>query len=96
MLNNKSILITGGTGSFGNNSIKMVRALPTQKLIVLAAMSLNSLKCNKSSLIMISIMRFFIGDERLLSIKNVMTGVILVHAAALKQVPATSTIHLKQ
>ena len=90
MLNNKVILVTGGTGSFGKKFIEIV--LKRYKPKVIRVYSRDELKQsemqhyygNKGRV------RFFIGNirdaERL---KRAMHGVdIVVHTAALKQVPA--------
>ena len=88
-LNNLSILITGGTGSFGKEFIKtVVTNFSPKKIIVYSRDELKQFEMqqvyNHSS------MRYFIGDvrdkERL---KSAMRDVdYVVHAAALKQVPA--------
>jgi UDP-N-acetylglucosamine 4,6-dehydratase (inverting) len=92
MLNNKSILVTGGTGSFGKKFIETVldRYQP-KKLIVYSRDELKQFEMqqylpgNKYPI------RYFIGDVRdLPRIKMAMENVdIVVHTAALKQVPAT-------
>ena len=89
MFNNKNILITGGTGSFGKAFIKIfLKKYKPKKLIIYSRDEL------KQSLIAKQIqhpaLRFFIGDvrdrERL---ELAMEGVdFVVHAAALKQVDA--------
>jgi len=89
IINNKSILITGGTGSFGKQFIQTIldRYQP-QKVIVYSRDELKQfemqqyLQNNES-------MRYFIGDVRDYHRLNMaMTGVdIVIHAAALKQVP---------
>jgi UDP-N-acetylglucosamine 4,6-dehydratase len=92
MLNNKSILITGGTGSFGKKFIKIVldRYKP-KKLIVYSRDELKQFEMQQiwpdNSDIPI---RYFIGDVRdYHRLKTAMSGVdIVIHAAALKQVPA--------
>jgi UDP-N-acetylglucosamine 4,6-dehydratase/5-epimerase len=88
-LNNKVVLITGGTGSFGNEFVRTV--LETQNPKVIRIFSRDELKQwemekkfnNDRKL------RFFIGDIRDKNrLKWAMDGVdIVVHAAALKQVP---------
>jgi UDP-N-acetylglucosamine 4,6-dehydratase len=93
MLNNKSILITGGTGSFGKAFIKTVfERYPDVKR--LAIYSRDELKQYEMSQIFSEAeypaLRYFLGDvrdgERL---RRACEGVdIVVHAAALKQVPA--------
>tara|TARA_E500000178_G_scaffold300604_1_gene308955 strand:- start:1173 stop:2228 length:1056 start_codon:yes stop_codon:yes gene_type:complete len=89
-LYNKTILVTGGTGSFGQRFISEILSLSSpKKIIVFSRDELkqhnmqNRYKNNK-------IMRYFVGDvrdsERL---RDAMEGVdIVVHAAALKQVPS--------
>lgn len=91
MLNNKSILVTGGTGSFGNAFTQYVLENYDPKKIIIYSrdefkqfIMRNKFKEHDSKL------RFFIGDvrdkERL---KRALEGVdYCVHAAALKQVPA--------
>ena len=92
MLNNKSILITGGTGSFGKAFIsKVLNSYKPKKLIVF---SRDELKQFEMQQILPddgnSPMRYFLGDVRDLErLKRAMDGVdIVIHAAALKQVPA--------
>jgi len=92
MFKNKTILITGGTGSFGQKFAQLaLLKLKPKKVIIYSRDELKQFemekkikKNNKSQ------MRFFIGDVRDLSrLKNAMQGVdIVIHAAALKQVPA--------
>lgn len=91
MLNNKVILITGGTGSFGKKFIEIVLKKYNLKKIIIYSRDeqkqfqlQQKLKGSKSSII-----RYFIGDvrdsERL---KLAMQGVdIVIHAAALKHIP---------
>lgn len=92
MLNNKSILITGGTGSFGKKFIETVlKGHKPKRLIVY---SRDELKQFEMQQIWPDTddtpMRYFIGDVRdYHRLKMAMTKVdIVVHAAALKQVPA--------
>jgi UDP-N-acetylglucosamine 4,6-dehydratase len=92
MLDNKSILITGGTGSFGKKFIEIAldRYKP-KKLIVYSRDELKQFEMQqKWPTGPGSPMRYFIGDVRDYSrLKMAMSGVdIVVHAAALKQVPA--------
>lgn len=89
MFNDKSILITGGTGSFGKHFIQNVLALyKPKRLIVYSRDELKQFemqqKFNAPS------MRFFLGDVRdKHRLKAAMRDVdYVVHAAALKQVPA--------
>lgn len=89
MFNNKSILITGGTGSFGKHFIKTVLKLYTPRRVIV--FSRDELKQFEMQQIFNNpVMRFFIGDvrdrERLVQAMKDVDFVI--HAAALKQVPA--------
>ncbi len=89
MFDNKSILITGGTGSFGKQYVKTIldRFQP-KKLIIYSRDELKQFEMEQEY--NHSCMRYFIGDvrdrERLVQAMN---GVdFVIHAAALKQVPA--------
>ncbi|MCK5374729.1 MAG: UDP-N-acetylglucosamine 4,6-dehydratase (inverting) [Alphaproteobacteria bacterium] len=89
MFNDKSILITGGTGSFGNCFIKMVLELyQPRRIIVFSRDELKQYEMQQK--FNQSCMRYFIGDVRDKErISVAMDGVdYVVHAAALKQVPA--------
>lgn len=89
MLNNKTILITGGTGSFGKQFIKTtLERYNPRRLIVFSRDELKQYEMQQEY--NAPCMRYFLGDvrdgERL---KQAMRGVdYVVHAAALKQVPA--------
>ncbi|ETO94519.1 UDP-N-acetylglucosamine 4,6-dehydratase (inverting) [Legionella oakridgensis] len=89
MFNNKNILVTGGTGSFGKKFIKTILEQYTPNKIVV--FSRDELKQSEMSThFNAACMRYFIGDvrdkERL---NEAMRGIdYVVHAAALKQVPA--------
>jgi UDP-N-acetylglucosamine 4,6-dehydratase/5-epimerase len=87
---NKSVLITGGTGSFGKKFTKILLAEKNPRKIII--FSRDELKQHEMRVRGYDDprLRYFIGDvrdrERLL---RAMHGVdIVVHAAALKQVPA--------
>ena len=90
--NRLSILITGGTGSFGNKFVEMVLAkYNPRRLIVFSRDELKQFEMrqrfpDKTG----SPMRYFIGDVRDPDrVRRAMEGVdIVVHAAALKQVPS--------
>ena len=92
MLNNKSILITGGTGSFGKQFIKKVLdQFQPSKLIVFSRDELKQSELQEAYPdVNNSPLRFFIGDIRdYPRLEMAMEGVdIVIHAAALKQVPA--------
>ncbi len=85
----KNILITGGTGSFGNKFVQeLLRRSSPNKIIIYSRDELKQFEMQQ--LFDNECMRYFIGDvrdkERL---KVAMKGVdYVVHAAALKQVPA--------
>ncbi len=88
-LKNKTILVTGGTGSFGKNFVKYIlENSEAKKVIVFSRDEL------KQSVMEAEIhddrIRFFLGDVRdLPRLERAFHGVdIVVHAAALKQVPA--------
>jgi UDP-N-acetylglucosamine 4,6-dehydratase len=86
----KVVLITGGTGSFGRAFIKRMLAddLPA-KLIVFSRDELKQHEMRSSGYDHPKL-RYFIGDVRDgIRLRRAMQGVdIVVHAAALKQVPA--------
>lgn len=92
MLNGKSILVTGGTGSFGKKFIETVfKKYPDVKRVVVYSrdelkqyeMGLNYPESKYPQ------MRFFIGDVRDCErLKRACEGIdIIIHAAALKHVP---------
>ena len=91
-LNNKNILITGGTGSFGKSCINfIVKNFSPKKLAILSRDELKQFELSEDPILKkIKYLRFFLGDirdkDRLeMAFKNVD---LVIHAAALKQVPA--------
>jgi UDP-N-acetylglucosamine 4,6-dehydratase len=89
MFNNKSILITGGTGSFGKCfTAYLTKNYSPKKVIIYSRDELKQFEMQQH--FNASCMRYFIGDvrdkERLISAMRDVDYV--VHAAALKQVPA--------
>ncbi len=91
MLNNKIILITGGTGSFGNAFTTYVLGHYSPKKIIIYSrdeykqfLMANKYREHQGTL------RFFLGDVRDKDrLRRAFDGVdYVVHAAALKQVPA--------
>ncbi|CBG40249.1 UDP-N-acetylglucosamine 4,6-dehydratase (inverting) [Helicobacter mustelae] len=88
MLNEKTILITGGTGSFGKKfAAKILQNYQPKKIIIYSRDELKQYEMAQS--FNHPCMRYFIGDvrdkERL---KLALNGVdICIHAAALKHVP---------
>jgi UDP-glucose 4-epimerase len=88
LLKNKVILITGGTGSFGNAVLKKYLSLDVKEIRIFSRDEKkqdDQRKFYKDERI-----KFYIGDVRDKdSINDAMTGVDFVfHAAALKQVPS--------
>jgi UDP-N-acetylglucosamine 4,6-dehydratase len=84
------ILVTGGTGSFGRKFIElMLRDYHPAKLIVFSRDELKQHEMRVGGFDHPSL-RYFIGDVRdLRRLRRAMHGVdVVVHAAALKQVPA--------
>ena len=92
MFNNKNILITGGTGSFGNLFVEIVlNKFKPKKLIIFSRDELKQSVMNqKFPKEKYKCMRYFIGDVRdQTRLKLAMQDVdYVVHAAALKQVVA--------
>ena len=92
MLNGKSILVTGGTGSFGSGFIKYIQKnnLKFKKIIIFSRDEFKQdILEKKISKNIKSKFRFFLGDVRdksrmISAFKDVD---IVIHAAALKQVP---------
>lgn len=93
MLNNKTILVTGGTGSFGKKLIETIfNRYQPHKVIVYSRDELKQFEMQESDKFKPyeEKIRYFIGDVRdLPRLKRAMENVdVVVHAAALKQVPA--------
>jgi UDP-N-acetylglucosamine 4,6-dehydratase len=89
MFNDKSILITGGTGSFGNKFTEtLLKRYRPKRLIIYSRDELKQFEMEK--IFHENCMRYFIGDvrdrDRLMQAMHEVDYVI--HAAALKQVPA--------
>ena len=88
-LKDKIVMITGGTGSFGQECTKILLKHNVKKVIIFSRDELKQFemhnKFNSNKL------RFFLGDVRDLDrLKYALREVdIVVHAAALKHVPAT-------
>jgi len=91
MLNNKSILITGGTGTFGNAFTRYVlENYDPKKVIIYSRDEFKQHIMRGKFEKYASKMRFFIGDVRDKDrLARALEGVdYCIHAAALKQVPA--------
>jgi UDP-N-acetylglucosamine 4,6-dehydratase len=87
---NKTVLVTGGTGSFGKKFVEvMLSDHHPAKLIIFSRDELKQHEMRTGRLDNSSL-RYFIGDVRDLErLRRAMRGVeVVVHAAALKQVPA--------
>ena len=92
MFKNKSIIVTGGTGSFGKAFVEnMVRRHKGfKRLIVFSRDELKQFEMSKSKLYQHPNLRYFLGDIRDKDrLKRALEDIdIVIHAAALKQVPA--------
>ena len=91
ILKNKTILVTGGTGSFGKQFIKiLIKSCDPKKIIIFSRDELKQYEMKNSiHSKFLKIMRFFVGDIRdLARLKTAMSNVdYVIHAAALKHVP---------
>jgi UDP-N-acetylglucosamine 4,6-dehydratase len=93
MLDNKTILITGGTGSFGRKFIGTVlHRFSPKKVIVFSRDELKQYEMQNVEPFSThsKTMRYFLGDVRdKARLERAMEGVdIVIHSAALKQIPA--------
>jgi UDP-N-acetylglucosamine 4,6-dehydratase len=93
MLNNKSILITGGTGYFGKAFVKTIlKRYPTvNRLVIFSRDELKQFEmAQQFPETKYPAIRYFIGDVRDADrLRRAMEGIdVVIHAAALKQVPA--------
>lgn len=93
MLENKSILITGGTGSFGKKFTEIIlkRYPALHRLVIFSRDELKQYEMAQMYPIeQYPHVRFFIGDVRdNARFKRACEGIdVIIHAAALKQVPA--------
>ena len=89
MFNNKTILITGGTGSFGKKYTEiLLKNYKPKKIIIYSRDELKQYEMAQK--FSDKCMRYFIGDVRDINrLKKAIEGVdYVIHAAALKQVPA--------
>ncbi len=91
LLDGKSLLVTGGTGSFGQRLVETVLGLARpERLVIYSRDELKQFEMAKRfPPDRFPSLRFFIGDVRDLSrLSRAMEGIdYVVHAAALKQVP---------
>jgi len=91
MFKNKSILVTGATGSFGKYFIEyIIKNYPNfKKLVIFSRDELKQFEMSKQKKFQHQNLRMFIGDIRDKDrILRALEGIdIVIHAAALKQVP---------
>ena len=92
MFNNKTVLITGGTGSFGNEFVKTLiqKYKKIKKLIIFSRDELKQQEMSQNfSEKKYKFIRYFLGDVRDKDrVFTALNGVdYVIHAAALKQVP---------
>jgi UDP-N-acetylglucosamine 4,6-dehydratase/5-epimerase len=92
MLNNKTILITGGTGSFGKKATEIIlKRYKPRRLIIFSRDELKQFEmAQQFPDSKYDCIRYFIGDVRDIErLHRAFQGVdYVIHAAALKQVPA--------
>ena len=89
MFDNQTILITGGTGSFGKKYTQVIlEKFKPKKIIIFSRDELKQFEMQQT--FNDSCMRYFIGDVRdRVRMMEVMQNVdFVIHAAAMKQVPA--------
>lgn len=89
MFDDKSIFISGGTGSFGRNFItRLLEQYQPKRVVVFSRDELKQYEMQQS--FTAPCMRWFLGDVRDAErLRQAMRGIdYVVHAAALKQVPA--------
>jgi len=94
-INGKNILITGGTGSFGNQMIKELSSYKPKKVSIYSRDEdkQHTMKQNLKNLSIFKNLKFVIGDvrdyDRLFAATKDID--VVFHAAALKQVPTVET-----
>ncbi|MBP7548053.1 MAG: polysaccharide biosynthesis protein, partial [Corallincola sp.] len=89
MFDNKSLLITGGTGSFGHQYVETLLArYKPRRLVIYSRDELKQYEMQQR--FNQPCMRYFIGDVRDKDrLTQALSGIdYVIHAAALKQVPA--------
>ena len=90
-LRGKTVLVTGGTGTFGQAFVKkLLKESRAKKIIIFSRDEFKQHEMQRDLASDLSRLRFFIGDIRdLPRLQRAFVGVdMVVHAAALKQVPA--------
>lgn len=89
MFNNKSVLITGGTGTLGKGLVAtLLKNYDVKKLVIFSRDELKQFEMQSD--FNAPVMRYFLGDVRDIErLKQAMRGIdYVIHAAALKQIPA--------
>lgn len=89
-LNDKTVLVTGGTGSFGKRFVRtLLENTASRRVIVFSRDELKQSEMKREFNIFEDRLRFFVGDVRDLErLQRAFRGVdYIVHAAALKHVP---------
>lgn len=89
-LSGKTVLITGGTGSFGKAMVnRLIKENKIKKLIVFSRDELKQFEMQEH--LNSPKLRFFLGDVRdYQRLKQATDGVdVIIHAAAMKQIPAS-------
>jgi UDP-N-acetylglucosamine 4,6-dehydratase len=90
MFDNKNVLITGGTGSFGQNFLKfLLKKYKCKRIVIFSRDELKQSEMHENHKNLE--LRFFLGDVRDKERVEAATREvdILIHAAAMKQVPAS-------
>lgn len=90
ILKDKTVLITGGTGSFGRNFVKhLLQNSEAKKIIIFSRDEFKQLQMQREMNDQQHRLRFFLGDVRdLQRLQRAFHDVdVIIHAAALKQVP---------
>ncbi|MFO1487500.1 MAG: UDP-N-acetylglucosamine 4,6-dehydratase (inverting) [Verrucomicrobiota bacterium] len=89
-LDGKSILITGGTGSLGNKLVELMTTHAKPRRVIVFSRDEYKQHVMAAKFAHVEAMRFFLGDVRdEARLRRAFEGVdYVIHAAALKQVPA--------